>query len=79
MLFFGTASLLIAVLGLLASVPVLEDWIRHRYIYHIPLAILATGLEIVSIVLMAIGLILDSINHQNKRKFELELIRHRGL
>ena len=39
-----------------------------------PLAILATGLEVVAIVFAGIGLILDSIAHQDKRKFELELL-----
>lgn len=72
--FFGIAAIACAFLGLLAGVPVLDDWIRERYIYHIPLAILATGLEIVAIMLAAIGLILDSITHQDKRRFERELL-----
>ena len=72
--FFGTASLLMCLLGLTAAVPVFGDWIRSRFIYHVPLAILATGLEIVAIVLAAIGLILDSITHQDKRRFEIELL-----
>lgn len=72
--FFGGAALVCAFLGLLAGIPVLEDWIRERYVFHIPLAILATGLEIVAIMLAAIGLILDSITHQDKRKFERALL-----
>lgn len=72
--FFGGAALLFVFLGLMAGVPVLEDWLRERYIYHVPLAILATGLEIIAIVLAAIGLILDSISHQDKRNFERELL-----
>jgi len=40
----------------------------------VPLAILATGLEIVAIVLAAIGLILDSITNQDKRNFERTLL-----
>jgi glycosyltransferase involved in cell wall biosynthesis len=75
--FFGSTALVFSVLGLLAGIPVMEDWIRERYIHHVPLAILAAGLEIVAIVLLAIGLILDSIAHQDKRIFERELLRHR--
>lgn len=72
--FFGGAALVLALLGLLAGVPVLEDYLRERYVHHIPLAILATGMEIVAMMLVAIGLILDSITHQDKRRFERELL-----
>jgi glycosyltransferase involved in cell wall biosynthesis len=74
--FFGSAAIFFSVLGLFASIPVIEDWIRERYIHHVPLAILAAGLEIIAMVLLAIGLILDSIAHQDKRIFERELLRH---
>jgi glycosyltransferase involved in cell wall biosynthesis len=72
--FFGGAAVISGLAGLLAAVPVLSDWVRERYIYHVPLAILATGLETVAVVLMAIGLILDSIIHQDKRNFERDLL-----
>lgn len=72
--FFGGAALIFALCGILAGIPVLDDWLRERYVYHIPLAILATGLEIIAIVLAAIGLILDSITHQDKRNFERVLL-----
>ena len=72
--FFGGASVIIGLAALAASVPVFDDWLRERYIYHVPLAILATGLGVVSVVMMAIGLILDSIVHQDKRNFERDLL-----
>lgn len=70
LVFFGGAAIFFTLLGLLAGMPVINDWVTERYIHHIPLAILATGLEIIAIVLAAIGLILDSITHQDKRNFE---------
>lgn len=72
--FFGSIGVLFALLGLLSGIPVLDDWIRFHYIYHVPLAILATGLEIVAIVLVAIGLVLDSIAHQDRGNFHRELL-----
>jgi glycosyltransferase involved in cell wall biosynthesis len=72
--FFGTAAILFALLGLLAGVPVFEDFFAGGYIYHVPLAILATGLEIVALLLAAIGLMLDSISHHDKRNFERDLL-----
>lgn len=75
LVFFGGAAIIFAALGFIAGMPVIEDWIREQYISHVPLAILATGLEIVSIVFAAVGLILDSITHQDKRNFERDRLR----
>lgn len=72
--FFGGGAVLFALVGLTAGLPVITDWISERYIRHVPLAILATGLEIVAIVLAAIGLILDSITHQDKQNVERALL-----
>ena len=77
MMFFGGAAALLAVLGLLAAAPVVDDWVRYRYVYHVPLAIFSTGLEIVAILLAAVGLILDSIAHHNKLTFERETLARR--
>jgi glycosyltransferase involved in cell wall biosynthesis len=72
--FFGAAAILFALLGLIAGAPVIEEWVAERYIHHVPLAILATGLEIVAILLAAIGLMLDSIKHHDNRNFERDLL-----
>lgn len=72
--FFGGAAVVVGFAGLLAALPVFDDWVREQYVHHVPLAILATGLEIVAVLLMAIGLILDSITHQDKRAFERGLL-----
>lgn len=74
MLFFGTAAALTMLAGLLAGLPVVMEFLEYRYILHVPLAILATGLEIVSAVLFAIALLLDSISHQDRRNFERQLL-----
>lgn len=75
LVFFGCASILLASAGFIAATPVFNDWITHRYVYHLPLAILATGLEIVAVTMIAIGLILDSISHQNKCLFESTILK----
>lgn len=72
--FFGGIALFFVLAGLLAGVPVLQDWIRYRYIYHVPLAILATGCEIVAVVMLAIGLVLDSLVHLQRMAYERELL-----
>jgi hypothetical protein len=77
LLFFGWLSLFMLVFALAASVPVFADWFRYQYIYHVPLAILAAASVVVSTVLMAIGLVLDGIAHENRRRFETALLRER--
>jgi hypothetical protein len=52
----------------------MHDWFAYRYIYHVPLAVLATGIEILAVVFMAIGLILDSLVHQQRLAFEREIL-----
>lgn len=72
--FFGGGAIIVGLAGMLAALPVFNDWVRDQFIHHVPLAILATGLEIVAILMLAIGLILDAIAHQDKRSFERELL-----
>ena len=74
MVFFGSAFIVFALLGLLTGYPVIDEWIREQYVSHVPLAILATGLVISSMVFGAIGLILDSIAFQDRRSFERHLL-----
>lgn len=77
LLFFGGLSLVFALAGLLAGVPVINDWIQFKFIYHVPLAILAAGLEIFAVVLLAIGLTLDSLSHTQRMQFERALLSAR--
>lgn len=68
--FFGFCALFMFLLGLLAGTPVILEWLQTGFIHHIPLAILATGLEILASLLLSVGLILDSVASQNRRNFE---------
>lgn len=73
--FFGGAGILLALAGLLTAIPVFQDWIQFQHIYRVPLAILATGIETVALLLLAVGLLLDSIADQGRRNFERDLLR----
>jgi glycosyltransferase involved in cell wall biosynthesis len=72
--FFGGIAASLMLLGLVASIPVFNDWFLYRYIYHLPLAVLAAGLEIVAVVIFAVALNMDSIAHQYRMSYELMLL-----
>ncbi|MGB5792182.1 glycosyltransferase [Poseidonibacter sp.] len=72
--FFFSLTILFALLSLISAIPVFDDWLTYKYIYHVPLAILATGLGLISIIFFALGIILDSIAHNNKLEFEQRIL-----
>lgn len=78
LLFFSGFSALFGLLGLLAALPVFQDWIRHHYIYHLPLAVLAAALELVAVMCLSVGLLLDSMTHQYRMNFERSLLKSRS-
>jgi len=39
----------------------ISDYLRFRYVYHVPLAILATGLDMLAALALVCGFILDTI------------------
>ena len=75
LIFFASLALLFSLAGLIAAIPVFDDWFRTRYITHVPLAILAAALEIVAFLLLGIGLILDSVAYHERQRAELDLLR----
>jgi len=62
--FFGTLSLLMLALGLLAGIPPVHDYITdpNHYVHHVPLAILATGLVLLSAGCAFLGIMLHAVN-----------------
>lgn len=71
LVFFVVLSMLVALAGLIVAIPVFEDWFSARYITHVSSAVLAAALETVAVLLLAVGVILDSISYHEKLKAEL--------
>lgn len=76
LLFFSVMSLIFILLGLASGMPPIIDYIQYRYVYHIPLAMLAVGLMILSMLLFSVGLILDTVVKFHRLEFELHLNRY---
>jgi glycosyltransferase involved in cell wall biosynthesis len=68
--FFGSLAIVCCLAGLAAATPVMTDWINYRFIHHLPLAILATGCEIVAVMMLSVGLVLDSLVHLQRIAYE---------
>jgi len=79
LLFFSVCTAIFAISALaVGSVPVLE-YIRLRYINHVPLAILATGLSILAMVSFAVAVILDSLASAQRFNHALALLHWHDL
>ena len=59
-------GIILFVLGVLAGIPPITDYIRTGMVPHFPLAILATGLMLLSAGCMFLGLILHAMNWRFK-------------
>ncbi len=71
--FFGTLSIISFVLSLAAGIPVINEYILTKYITRVPLAILATGTMITSMLFFTIALILNVISRSNLRTMLLKI------
>ena len=60
MFFFGACAAVLGGLSLLAGAAPVWDYLQYRWVYRVPLAILATGLAILSTLSLMIGLILET-------------------
>jgi glycosyltransferase involved in cell wall biosynthesis len=60
--FFLSFAAIFLLISLASGVVVVEEFIRTRYITHVPLAIFASGAMILSIIFFVTGIITDSVN-----------------
>lgn len=74
--FFGTISVLLVLASLLAGSLPIYDYIMYRFVYRVPMAILATGLMLLGMMFAGISLILTSINNYFRALFEMQMMRN---
>lgn len=65
-IFFTFFALLFALLSLATGFPVIQEYTTTATVQHIPLAILASSLGVLSVIFFAIGIILDSLTYFNQ-------------
>ena len=71
--FFGSLSLILFIASLAIGTPVINEYILTKYITHVPLAILATGTMITSLLFFAVALILNVLTRSNLRTILLKI------
>lgn len=74
LLFFGLIALIMAVVGLVVAIPVFSDWVHYKHIYHVPTAILASGIELIAFLSFFVGLILENHSHYQKFLYEQRIM-----
>jgi hypothetical protein len=73
--FFAALSFCIAILAVTAGAFPILDYVRDQWVHHVPLAILAAGLAVLSALSLTCGVVLDTIVRYNRQQF---LIRMRN-
>jgi glycosyltransferase involved in cell wall biosynthesis len=75
--FFGGVSGVLSVLGLLAGAAPIYDWLAFRFVYRIPLAVLASSLVVLAVLALTVGLILDVLvdNARKQQAQQVKLIK----
>ena len=73
LLFFGSFGFILLMLSLLIGAPVINEFIITRYVTHVPLAILATGTMISSLIFFTIAMVLNVITRSNLRTMLLQI------
>lgn len=75
MFFFSIWFALFFILGLLVGMPVIVEFVKTGFITKVPSAVLATGIMILSLLLLVTGFILDTVVTDDKKQYELNLYR----
>ena len=75
MAFFGWLSLILLIVGLLFGIPVIAEFVTTGLVPRFPTAILSMGIVMCAVVSLFVGMILDNVAKNNRRVWELEVIR----
>ena len=75
--FFTLVALVFLVLGLIAGVPVILEFLHTGLVPRLPTALLAAGLVFLCGLSFATGLILDSVAKMDRKQWELAVLREK--
>ncbi len=73
--FFGSLAAITLVLGLICGAPTILDFILLGYTPRVPLAVLASGLVLVSMTFLTCAFVLDTMISHERQRNELNILR----
>jgi glycosyltransferase involved in cell wall biosynthesis len=73
-LFFGSIAGCLILAALAAGSLPIYDYIQYRYVYRVPMAILATGMMLLGMMFAGISLILTTIKSYFRSLFEMQMM-----
>ncbi|MCL2403697.1 MAG: glycosyltransferase family 2 protein [Coriobacteriia bacterium] len=76
LLFFGLASAVLFIIGLVLFVRPLAEYLATGFVTYVPTLVVSIGFMIMSLLSGVCGVIVDSIRKQTRTFYELELYRH---
>jgi glycosyltransferase involved in cell wall biosynthesis len=71
LLFLGSCGLIVATLGIATGILPVMEYIRYRYVFRVPMAVLSAALELMGMLLFCCGLILDTAARQHRQVTEV--------
>jgi glycosyltransferase involved in cell wall biosynthesis len=69
--FFSAIGFILAIASIFFGAFPIYEYLKYKYVYHVPLAILASGIGILAVLFFGIGLILDTVNRHYSENFLL--------
>ena len=72
---FGWLSLIFIILGLIVGIPVIVEFANTGLVPRLPSAVLAVAFEIIGLLTLASGMILDTVVKSNRRQYEISVTR----
>ena len=76
MIFFGVLALCFALAGLFCGFFPILEYLKEQYVHKVPLAVLAASLELLAMLFLVCGLILDTSVRQHREMLELKMIEY---
>ena len=71
LVFFAAQSAILLLVTIIAGIRPIRDYIETGQVYHLPSAVLATGMGILAALSLSIGLILDTLSKYHNENFQL--------
>lgn len=75
MALFSWVALIFVVLGLVAGIPVIVEFVHTGLVPRLPTAVLALGLIFIGLLSLTCGFILDTVVKGNRKQYELSVIQ----